>query len=215
MRQFLAVAFLSVLAFAAGYGVRIWVESTRPLPAPPPMGQEFADSTRTPPEILGTVKWPAPNRAHLAAEIERLRPEIDAFRKSLHEIDTQFDQDLQALLTPEQHEFFAARHKRLNPPNHHQTGTLTDQEIIYLRERPFESAVERISVEWKLEDLDKDLKFDAGQKAKVRDLLAARRVKFISLVDNVPPPSLSLINLAPLAQRLGEPKEAAAAQPKP
>ncbi|HEX3729211.1 MAG TPA: hypothetical protein VHV47_05375 [Opitutaceae bacterium] len=204
-----------MLAFAAGYGVRIWVDQTRPVPAPPPIGQEFTDATRSAPEIMGTVKWPAPNRGRLAAEIERLRPEIDAFRKSLHDIDTDFDQELQALLTPEQKEFYAARRKRLNPPNHHQTGTLTDQEIIYLRERPFESAVERISVEWKVEDLDKDLKFDAEQKAKVRDLLSDRRGKFIALVDNVPPPSLSLINLAPLAQRLAEPKEAAAAPAKP
>jgi hypothetical protein len=46
-------------------------------------------------------------------------------------------------------------------------------------------------------------------------LLNTRRERYIALVDDVPPPSLSLINLAHMAQRLGEPQAGPAADAKP
>jgi hypothetical protein len=218
MRQFFAIAVLSVLVFAAGYGVRIWVDQTKPLPPPPQVGGEFADGARVilPPTPNGS--WTAPNRAELSANIEHLRPQIDAFRKGLHDIDAEFDKGLQALLTPQQHDFYKERRRRITAAqgtHPHQTGPLTDQEIVWLRDRPLFSAVDHISVQWKLDDLDKDLKFDAAQREKMRDLLTQRRDKFIALVDNVPPPSLALSSLAPVAQRLAEATAAPAPEVKP
>jgi hypothetical protein len=218
MRQFLPIAGLSVLVFAGGYGVRIWVDQTRPLPPPPQMGGEFADGTRAPLPPTPNGSWTAPNRAELSANIEHLRPQIDAFRTGLHEMDVEFDKGLQALLTPAQHDFYLERRRRMaaaQGSHPHATGPLTDQEIVWLRDRPLFNAVEHISVQWKLDDLDKDLKFDAGQREKVRDLLTQRRDKFIVLVDNVPPPSLALSSLAPVAQRLAEAKAAPVADAKP
>ena len=48
---------------------------------------------------------------------------------------------------------------------------------------------------------------NAEQKEKARGILVQRRDKFLALVDSSPPPSLTLSRLAPLAQRLGEPKK--------
>ena len=47
--------------------------------------------------------------------------------------------------------------------------------------------------------------FCSNYTEKLRDILRARRDKFIALVDASPPPSLTLNRLAPVAQRLGEP----------
>lgn len=61
-----------------------------------------------------------------------------------------------------------------------------------------------------LEVMTNNLKLDDAQRDKVKDLLRVRREKFIELVDSVPPPSLMLSRLAPVAQRLGEPAKAPA-----
>jgi hypothetical protein len=216
MRQFLAIAFLSVLAFAAGYGVRIWVDTTRPVPPPPALGAEFADGVRV------TISAPAhatiyhsTDRAALAADIASLMPQIEVFQKRQHQIDTDFDAALQALLTPQQLDALAVRRKRTVTPPSTSKAPLTDREIEWLREQPFVYAVDHISVEFKVEDLDRDLKFTPEQKDKVRDLLNTRRERYIALVDDVPPPSLSLINLAKKVQRLGEPQAAPVADSKP
>ena len=215
MRQFFAIGFLSVLAFAAGYGVRIWVDTTRPVPPPPALGAEFADGVRVTIPAPAHANYHGTDRAALAADIASLLPQIEVFQKRQHEIDAEFDAGLQALLTPEQHDAWVVRHKRNARPPSPSHGPLTDRDIEWLREQPFVYAVDHISVAWKVEDLNRDLKFTPEQKDKVRDLLNTRRERYIALVDDVPPPSLSLINLAQKAERLGEPQATATTDAKP
>lgn len=211
MRQFVAIACLSVLAFAAGYGVRIWVDQTRPLPAPPPIGAEFADGNQAVLTDAAHVSYHGANRQELASEIARLKPQIDAFHRRLVEIDTDCDKAMRALLTPEQLQALDARAKRHASAPSKGTGPLSDREIYWLREQPLFYAVDHVSVEYKVNDLDKDLHFTPEQKAKVRELFNIRRDRFISLVDDVPPTSLTLVWLAHVAQRLGPPQAASEA----
>lgn len=208
MRQLFVVALLSVLAFAAGYGVRIWVDGTRPIPAPPQVGGEFTDSPHpAQPAPAPAAPTSGANRAEIAAQIERLRPQIAAFRSGLHDIDVEFDRNLQSLLTPEQHELYRQRRKRLDAMaiHPHASGVLTEDEIVMLRDRPLWGAVDHISVQWKLDDYAKDLKLDSTQLEKMRGFLQHRRERFLALVDTIPLPSLQLMSLAPFAQRLGAP----------
>jgi hypothetical protein len=205
MRPFLSVFLLSVLAFGAGFGARIWVDDTRALPPPPAPGGEFVGNRQNAP---GPGGGHHPSRADLAAEIERLRPQIDIYRKSMDQIDSDFEHDLLAVLTPAQQDRYNERHKRRTDPRSprpESTRPLTDEEIMRLRDRPLWSALDHVSVQWKLDDLDRDLKFDDAQLPKVRDLLTQRRDKFLKLIDSVPPPSLTLSRLAPAVQRLAEP----------
>jgi hypothetical protein len=215
MRQFFASAVLSVLAFAAGYGVRIWVDTTRPVPPPPALGAEFADGVRVTIPAPAHATYHSTDRAALAADIASLMPQISIFQKRQHQIDADFEAALEALLTPEQRDALVVRHKRTTHPPSTSRAPLTDKEIEWLREQPLVNAVDHISVEWKVEDLDRDLKFTREQRDRVRDLLNTRRERYIALVDDVPPPSLSLINLAQKAERLDEPPAAPAADPKP
>jgi hypothetical protein len=208
MRQFLAIAALSVLAFAAGYGVRVWVNNTSALPPPPPVGGEFV--ANTPPAPAAAAHLPArPSREELVAQIERLRPQIELYRTTMTQIDADFERDLQAMLTPVQQSRYDERHRRraastvLRPDD---TRPLTDDEIMRLRDLPLWNALDHVSVRWKMDDLNKDIKFDDAQLAKVHDLLLVRREKFLKLLDSVPTPSLALSRLAPVMQRLAQPK---------
>jgi hypothetical protein len=209
MRQFIAIAILSVLVFVAGYGVRVWVDSTAALPPPPPLGAEFAANNKpatAPPADSNPSA--SQRRQELVAQIQSLRPQIDMYRKSLAQIDADFDHDLVALLTPVQHDRYDERHRRLRAQNAQSAqrfdnkGPPTDEQMMWLYDRPSWIALDHISVQWKLDDMNKDIKFDDEQYAKVRDLLNQRRDKFLKLVDSVPPPSLHLSQLSQVVQRL-------------
>lgn len=54
----------------------------------------------------------------------------------------------------------------------------------------------------KHDSLVKDLKLDAEQQIKARELLKQRREKFLAIVDSTPPPSILLSRLAPAVQRI-------------
>ncbi len=216
MRQFAAIAFLSVLAFAAGYGVRIWVDHTRPLPGPPgPFMGEFAG-----PRPAAAPSQHPPNRADLAAQIERLRPQMEAYHTRMAEIDAEFERSLQGVLTADQNARHAERLKRQasrppRPAGPDDNQPLTDEQINWLRERSLYGMFRNITLQMKIDDLNKELKLDASQQDRVRELLRTRREQFLTLVDSVPPPSLTLVNLAPVAQRLAAPKGEPSASPKP
>jgi hypothetical protein len=220
MRQFLAIGVLSVLVFAAGYGVRIWVDDHRPLPAPPgPLLGELTGNRPAPPAPAPAAPHPL-DRAELAAKIEQYRAQMEAYRARITEIDAEFEHNLQPVLTPDQNAHHAARLQRAaskaaHPPGPDDTQPLTDAEINNLLQRPAWAVFNKIVLQVKVDDLNKELKLEPSQQDQVRELLRHRRQEFIVLVDSVPPPSMQLLGLAPAVQRLGAPKADPGAAPKP
>ena len=84
------IPLLTIVAFGAGYGARIWNEHFR-CPVPP-SGAGAAhgtfDDTRASEgqrEVHHAQR--PPNAAKLAAEIERLRPSIEEFLKEIEKMD--------------------------------------------------------------------------------------------------------------------------------
>jgi hypothetical protein len=212
MRDRVLAALLTLAVFAAGFGAGLWAERHRPFPAPPGafMGEFGARPGHGPRNV------PPVNRAELSEQIEKLRPEMEAFRARITEIYAQFDRDIDPILTPEQRGIYAKRfqaHRGFGPPPEivaDDEKTLTDDQISQLLQRPFRTLAFFVVIPMTLERMSNDLKLDEPQKDKVRDLLRVRREKFIELVDSAPPPSLMLSRLAPLAQRLGAPAKPAA-----
>lgn len=217
--QRIVIPVLAVVAFGAGFGARMWTEGGRALPPPPSaMGAEF-------------VRGPAPekkngpkpyDRAELVAEIERLRPQIDAYRVRVETLDAEFEQAFAQVLNDEQKCVYDAKQASAQkrraeheaklasaPP----PPPLSDEEIAKLRQRPFETAFWKISFVGRLEMLTRDYKLDAAQQAKVRELLVARRDKFVALVDSTPSPSFKLTHIAVQVQRLVDPPAPAPAAP--
>jgi len=213
MKRRLVIAGLTASVFTLGYTTGRWVESTRPVPPPPaPLMAEFS-AKRTP--APGDNRAPAAartplNRAQLAAEIDRLRPQIESYRQRIDALDAAFDRDLAGILTPEQLANYTAAQKRRAERNAKGAAAaaalvepLTDDEIDQLRQRSLYGVLWNVAPSMKQDSLIKDLKLDAAQQAKTLDLLRLRREKFIAIVDSLPPPSILLSRLAPAAQRLG------------
>jgi hypothetical protein len=211
MRDRFLAGLLTLAVFAAGFGAGLWAERHRPFPAPPgPYMGEFVGRPGTRPAR------PPINRAELSEQIDRLRPEMEAFRSHITEIYAQFDRDIDVILTPEQRDAYSKKfkaHRGFGPPPEiaSDDSPLSDDQIEQLLQRPFRTLSFFVVIPMTLERMTTDLKLDDAQRDKVKDLLRVRREKFIELVDSAPPPSLMLSRLAPLAQRLGKPQTPAPA----
>lgn len=215
MNQRVLIALLTALGFAAGFGARILTETEPVVPPPAVPGSEFVRSQNAATAATEgkTEKHPSgvtdKDRAKFLADIQKVRPQIDAYRKRMDEIAADFDRDFVALLTAEQKPIFDSQQKKYaeSRAKHEakeaaETGPLSDQQIEQLRRQPLWNALWAIAVTWKLERYTHDYKLADDQQAKVRELLRARREKFLALVDSTPPPSITYSELASRAQKL-------------
>jgi hypothetical protein len=194
----------TVLIFSAGVFAGVWMQRTQPVPPPPTevMGEirDMPIGAKNPsvgPDSHHNFD-PARN-AELRAEIEKIQPEIDAFKKKLDPIKTQCRHNLEAVLTPEQRERLASFRERLasqSPPN--TPGGEVHNHAWHPHEG-LESLFPIVLVENTLDRLTEDLTLTPDQRTKVRALLMERRSQFLELVDHSPPPSLRLSRLSPLA----------------
>lgn len=211
MKSRLLLVILTVVMVGAGFAVGVWTERQQVVPPPPmPFMGEVGHSHPPPHNFHG----PTPEeRAAFAAELERMRPQIEEFRRKVDAIDAEFERDLKALLTPEQQARHAELEKRrsefhehMEPPPGAPKGPAGEQ-FSRMQQRPMFSVVGMVLIPMRLEWLDRELKFDATQRDRVRGLLVERRTKFLVLIDSTPPPSLNLSRLAPMAERLGGAKK--------
>lgn len=216
--QRLVIAALTVLVFVAGFIARVWTERASPVPPPPvALGSEF---NRPPPPRAADPKVsprpagrePAINRASLIADIEKARPQIEAYRQRLDALDAEFDRGLMAILTPEQREKYTARQKRYAERRTSReareaadSSPLSDEQILRLQQIPLFNVLWSVTIASRLERLDRDLKLDPAQQGRAREMLLVRRDKFLALVDSAPPPTITLSLLAARAQKLVEP----------
>lgn len=188
--------------FCAGLAAGIWVQRTPPLPAPPTdlMG-ELLD--RAPRDHV-SVQAQAPDADHaiaeLQAQVESLKAEIDLFRKKFEPIKTEFNQGLNAILTPEQRTRFAAMVERGAAANLRGPDGKPNRAM-----EPIDSMIPIVIVPSSLDRLTEELKLTEEQRASVRLLLIARRAQFLKLVDDSPPPSLKLGRIAPLIPSIAKP----------
>ena len=213
MKSRVFIALLTIVMFAAGYGARLLNErSACPVPPAPALLGELSPATSVTKPQTPAPERPA-NAGRLAAEIERLRPSIEEFRRRIEEMDAEMDQQVIALLKPEQLPLWEKMLKRrVEYTQKEEAGIvgdslLTSEQISSLQQRPLYKLLAVVVVPQRLEWLARDLKLDEEQREKAREILRQRREKFLALVDSSPPPSLTLSRLAPVAQRLGEPKK--------
>jgi len=192
----------TVLIFSAGVFAGVWMQRTQPVPPPP---TEIMGEIRDMPLGARTTGGPPshsnidPARAaELRAQIEKMQPEIDEFKKKLDPIKTQCRHNLEAVLTPEQRQRLAAFHERAasQPPLNIPGGEVHSR--TWHPHEGLESLFPIVLVENTLDRLSEELDLTPDQKVKVRELLMERRSQFLDLVDHSPPPSLRLSRLSPL-----------------
>ena len=113
MRTPLALVLLTSAGFGVGLGAGYWMSrSCKPMPPPTSVFSEFRGITRAGPSLANSRPelW-----REINAELEKLRPEIDAFRKKLEVIDGEFNAQFEAILTPEQRQKLADVQRRKEP----------------------------------------------------------------------------------------------------
>jgi hypothetical protein len=212
MKLRLLIAVLTVLVFAAGFGASVWTQYHCPLLAPPIMPlDEIRDSNfsvRVPLKDASSI-------AQINAEIERIKPQIDAFRQKLDALRREFHQKIDALLTPDQHKKFEEMYKRYEERRAERANSsLPAVESSPLRgsvlkvpffAEPIEGMTSAIVVPLTLDHLTTELQLDDRQKAAVHQLLLERRERFLELIDSTPPPSIGLSRLAPIINQLAAP----------
>lgn len=156
---------------------------------PPPFGALDEFSPHRPPwggREGGRFQMSEEKIAQIKAEMEKIRPEVEAFQTKLKAIETDFRTKLEAMLTPEQRKLLAA----LPEPGPKRFGPHPG------RPGPFEGPLEGLAiftiVKPALDHLSDELKLTAPQQVTLKALLLERREKFLDLVDSTPPPSLKL-----------------------
>lgn len=203
MMQRVFIALLTVGVFLAGYWVRMSTQGTHVVP-PPPAGFAAELGTALPDAKSKTHEL---DRAKLVAEIQKIRPQIDAYRADVDEIYAEFDREFVKFLNPTQREKFVAHQKRwadYSVRRQADRTPLSDEDIMRARERPLTEVYGMVTVTPRLERLTKEYRLDAGQQGEARALLTLRRTKFIALLDSTPHPSIRLSRLAPILERLSE-----------
>ena len=204
MTQRIFVALLTVVVFMAGFAARIWTEPRAPIPpAPAALAKEYA---RTTPATADKKNDRQLDRAKLLAEIQHLRPEIDAFTGRVQEIEAEFDREFAQILRPDQKEKLIGNQKKWADRIAKRIAKrepLSDEDSQREKERSMTWIYWQVTATPRLETLTKDYSLDAAQQSSTRALLSLRRSKFIALYDGTPHPSIRLSRLAPLIERLG------------
>ncbi len=213
MKNVLPTILASIVVFVAGLFAGIWIQRHQPLP-PPPTGLmgEFRDMPLSGPG----GRHPPRDYAQLRAELERMKPQIEEFRKKVEPIKSDFRDKLKALLNPEQQaklailsEHYSNTHpgsgdegdrNRPSPPPNTGPGVPASGPAgphFHRNHDGLESMFPIILVPITLERLTQELTLTEAQKPQVRELLIERRRKFLELIDTNPPPSARLGMLAP------------------
>lgn len=206
MTQRVFVALLTVVIFGAGYAARVWTEPRQMVPpAPAALAKEYVRTETPAADKKGDRQL---DRAKLLAEIQQLRPKIEAFSGHVDEIDAEFDREFVQLLKPEQREKFVSNQKKWAERTAKRMAKrepLSDEDIQREKERPMTWIYWQVTVTPRLEFLTKEYNLDAPQQNSTRALLTLRRNKFISLYDATTHPSIRLSRLAPLIERVAAP----------
>ena len=203
MNQRAFVALLTVGVFAAGYAARVWTEPRQAVPAAPAvLAQEFTRPALSAAEKKNQRQL---DRAKLVAEIQKLRPQIEAYSTQVQEVDAEFDREFVQLLNPSQREKYFGNQKKWADRDAKRAAKrelLSDEDIQHEQDRSMTWVYWKVTVTPRLEMLTKDYGLDANQQTATRALLVLRRNKFISLLDSTPHLSIRLSRLAPLIERV-------------
>jgi hypothetical protein len=219
MRQRVIIALATVLVFAAGFFSGLWTERHRPLPRPPlGWGGEF---NRPRGWMEGPASWHREhpfNRAALIAQVRELRPQLEAFKARMRQIDAQFERDFDKILTPDQRALREGHLKRRSlQESREESGAgapLTDDQVLdTLREQPVRTILWDVVIPLRLDFLTRTCKLDDAQRESLRGLLKERRDRILELIDSSPPPSVMLSRIATMVRQIAPPPTGSAPMP--
>lgn len=198
--RFLAV-FSALLGFVAGAVACFVAFRAGRLPPPPAtLFTEYRDILR-----LHPLPDSPGDRAAIFRQAMQLWPRIEQYRKDLAGIDTQFRDQIGAVLTPEQRTDFtqliAERRRQMEDfrrlaETPAEVAGETPAASATLREglllEPMIGIASIVQVGTVLDLLTARLRLNPQQQGEIRLLLIERRTRFLEFMDNYPPPSMTL-----------------------
>jgi len=200
MNKILFSILTTLIGFAVGILAGVWMTRTPPIPAPP---AGILDEVRDAP-LGSTTAATSADTADNQAAYQKIRAEMDDFRKKVDAIKSTLRDEMDPLLTSEQRALVKTWPERPPAvPTPAPAATATAAQTLPAAPKArnfyegFDATITIIMVPYSLERLDSRLHFTPEQKTAVRQLLLERRAKFLDLVDTTPPPSFKLIKLAP------------------
>lgn len=104
MNKRLVNVLLTTAVFGGGLAAGLWIGSNRVPATPPPawLYSEFNDITRPGLQIQDLIQSRPDLWKEINAELLQLKPRIDEFRGHIHDIDSDFRRDFEAILNEEQ-----------------------------------------------------------------------------------------------------------------
>lgn len=191
MKDTLRIVVLTLVVFGAGLLTGIWTQHIHRFPSPPmgPLGEISPDFRPWGHDFSGHPHFPmsAEKAAEIQAEMDKIRPEVEAFQQKLRTIESDFRTKLEAMLTPDQ--------RKLMPPAPPLPGD-GDKNGPFQFGSHFQGPLEGLAIFTIItplqEFLTTNLKLTDAQQATLKQLLLDRRQRFLELVDATPPPSLKL-----------------------
>ena len=212
MKTGFVIALATLIGFAAGMFASSWMKNHQPLP-PPPAGilSEVRDvplaNAATPARFVPAPPVSAPRPEAL----QQIKADIEAFKKKMEPVKTEFREQLEALLTPAQRERLKAMSERpatpARPPAQVASGKETPatppKAPAPPRSRSYDgmdSTITLVLIPFTLARFTEELGLDESQQAAVHQLLTRRRAKFLELVDSTPPPSINVGKVVPVPE---------------
>jgi hypothetical protein len=200
MNKGVVIALTTLIGFSAGTFAASWMHNHQPVPAPPtglmgevrdmPLNTALPDDPNTPP----------PSGQPLQEEaLRQMKAEIDAFKKKVDPIKTEFRTQLEALLTPVQRERLKAMTERPPQPAGTPAPKESSKDRGYRMYDGLDSTITLVVIPFTLARITEELGLTPAQRDAVHKLLIQRRERFIALVDSTPPPSFNLSKIAPQA----------------
>lgn len=176
MKENIHIVIITLVLFLAGMLTGIWTQKTKATPPPPlPFMGEFAKGPH------GSMSPKMPEEvSNMKGQGEKQQSAIEGFEQKLTAIMTDARSKIETVLTPEQKTKFAEFQK--------------DHELPRFGGMPFRGFPEPhfaglFIYKPQIERLATELKLDDGQRARVDEILKARRQAIIDLLDSNPPPS--------------------------
>jgi len=214
MKRGFVIALATLIGFAAGMFASSWMKSHQPLP-PPPAGilSEIRDvplvNSAPPSRFVPAPPVGAPRPEAL----QQIKADIEAFKKKMDPLKTEFREQLEALLTPAQRERLKAMSERPAPPaparptaqaaSGKDTRATPPKAPAPSRSRSYDgmdSTITLVLIPFTLARFTEELGLDESQQAAVHQLLTRRRTQFLELVDSTPPPSINVGKVVPVPE---------------
>jgi hypothetical protein len=206
MKDKIAIIFITLVVFLGGLITGVWTQKIRP--STPPRIPIFG-------EFLGNrFDMPAPSQEEMEKmekEMEAVKPEMETYMKKISGIQDDFREKVRNVLREDQKpkwDTLVQKRKEMEsvlfPRDQRNKGKsgpffsrgenpMPMHEPQFMAGRHMDMDFMGIMI-YKpiLERLSKDLSLDSNQQTHIEKLLHERRQKIIELVDQTPPPSISM-----------------------